>query len=128
MNEASLVERAMKIPDLNNSDATQLSRGRLTNCDFLVGVGATSLHASVRDGKVEPLARGPLLMRSWRFAIRGEAEAWEKFWRPVPPPEFHDIFALAKHGAFVIEGDWLPLMSGLLFYKGLLALPRRLEG
>ena len=128
MDKMDILVRAMQIPGLNNANATQLTRGRQASCDFLVEIGDTPFHAGVRNGRVESFERGPLLMRSWRFAIRSEAEAWEKFWRPVPPPEFHDIFALAKRGAFVIEGDWLPLMSSLLFYKGLLALPRRLEG
>ena len=128
MDETGLLARAMQIPGLNNANAGQLLRGRQTSCDFLVAIGDAPFHASVRNGRVDSFERGPLLTRSWRFAIRGGAEAWEKFWRPVPPPEFHDIFALAKRGAFVIEGDLLPLMSSLLFYKGLLALPRRLEG
>ena len=44
----------------------------------------------------------------------------------MPPPHFHDLFALAKRGEFRIEGDFYPLMSNLLYLKAVLAAPRRL--
>jgi hypothetical protein len=122
-----LLARLERLADLVNNDAALVRRGRHANADILLEIGATPCHVSVRDGRIAGLQRGPALMRSWAFAIRGSEEAWEKFWQPIPPPRFHDIFALAKLGEFRIEGDCRPLMTHLLYFKGLLAAPRQLD-
>jgi len=109
-----------------NGDAALVQRGRYTSAELLLEVGAIPCFVSVEEGRIANLQRGPVLMRSWSFAVRGSDEAWRKFWRPLPPPHFHDIFALAKRGEFRIEGDIRPLMTNLLYFKGLLAAPRRL--
>jgi hypothetical protein len=114
-----------RIPELVNSDAALVRRGRYTSAEFLLEVGSMSCFLSVNEGRIVALQRAPVLMRSWSFAIRGGAEAWRQFWLPEPPPHFHDIFALAKRGEFRIEGDFHPLMTNLLYFKGLLAAPRR---
>jgi len=75
---------------------------------------------------VESVAKGPFVMRSWRFAIRARRECWEKFWAPVPAPGWHDLFALLRRGDVAFEGDQRVLMAYLLYVKLLLAAPRRL--
>ena len=35
------------------------------------------------------MVRGPVLMRSWRFAIRADADAWNRFWQPMPEVAWH---------------------------------------
>lgn len=124
--DAGLAAVVDRIPDLVNGDAALVQRGRYTNADFLFEVGTIPCYVAVKEGRIAALQRGPALMRSWSFAIRGGAEAWRQFWLPEPPPHFHDIFALAKRGEFRIEGDFRPLMTNLLYFKGLLAAPRRL--
>ena len=66
-------------------------------------------------------------MRSWTFGIRATASAWRRFWQPVPEPDWHDLFALTKRGAAIIEGDLQPLMANLQYMKDVLAAPRRLR-
>jgi hypothetical protein len=120
---AAMIER---LPDLVNADAALVRRGRMLTVDVLLEIGAVPYHVSIASGRVAGIERGPLIMRSWAFAIRGNAQAWRQFWRPFPPPHFHDIFALAKRGEFRIEGNLYPLMTNLLYFKGMLAAPRRL--
>jgi len=115
-----------RLPDLVNRDAALVRRGRWLDLDILIEVGAVPYCVSIAGGRIARLDRGPLLMRSWALAIRGSEEAWQKFWQPFPPPHFHDIFALAKRGQFRIEGDLHPLMANLLYFKEMLAAPRRL--
>jgi len=122
---AAMVE---KLPDLVNGDAALVRRGRTLTVDVLIEIGATTYYLSIERGRVARIERGPLLTRSWSFAIRGSEHAWRQFWLPMPPPHFHDLFALAKRGEFRIEGDFYPLMSNLLYFKALLAAPRRLAG
>jgi len=115
-----------RLAELVNGDAVLLRRGRFLSTRFLVGVGEVEYLVDVREGRIERVERGPFVMPSWRFALRGSAEAWSKFWQRVPPPGHHDIFALSKCGLLKIEGDLHPLMANLLYLKSVLAAPRRL--
>jgi len=115
-----------RLPELVNGDPVLLRRGRFFSARFLVGVGEAEYLVDVREGRIEAVARGPFVMPSWRFALRGSADAWSTFWRKVPPPGHHDIFALSKLGLLKIEGDLHPLMANVLYLKAVLAAPRRL--
>jgi hypothetical protein len=115
-----------KLPELVNGDPVLLRRGKFLSTRFLVGVGETEYLVDVREGRIERVERGPFVMPSWRFALRGSADAWSKFWQEVPPPGYHDVFALSKRGLLAIEGDLHPLMANILYLKAVLAAPRRL--
>jgi hypothetical protein len=118
-----LIER---LPALVNGNPAVLRRGRYLSTDMMIEVGTTPFYLSIVQGRIESLSRGPLVMRSWSFAIRGREDAWRQFWARHPAPGFHDIFALAKFGEFHIEGDIRPLMTNLLYFKALLEAPRTL--
>ncbi len=114
------------LPDLVNADPALVRRGAALSTTFLLGVGDVPYYVSVRDGRIAALERGPALLRRVSFSIRASAEAWLKHWQPLPEPGAHDIFAMAKAGEAVIEGDLLPLMQHLRYIKEVLAAPRRL--
>ena len=114
------------LPGLVNRDEALVRRGRFLTCDFLVEVGDAPYHVSVEQGRIASVTRGPEEMRPWRFAIRASEDAWREFWRPVPRPGFHDLFALTRFGRARIEGDLQPLMANLLYVKEVLETPRRL--
>ena len=115
-----------RLPELVNGDAVLVRRGRFLSTRFLVGVGETEYLVDIREGRIERVERGPFVMPSWRFALRGSAEAWRTFWQAVPAPGHHDVFALSRRGLLAIEGDLHPLMANLLYLKDVLAAPRRL--
>ena len=115
-----------QVPWLLADDANLVRRGTFFDAQFQVGIGAIPFDVVVAAGKVASLERGPFVMRSWRFAVRGTAEAWHKLWQPVPEPGWHDLSALVKRGSMSLEGDMQPLMANLQYVKDLLALPRRL--
>lgn len=112
------------LPELVNGNPALVRRGRYCTTTFLVEIGETAWLVTIREGRLERLERGPFLLRSWSFAVRAPAEAWRRFWEPVPPPGYHDLFAMAKVGQARIEGDLLPLMQHLRFIKEVLAAPR----
>ena len=120
----AVVER---LPDLVNGNEALLRRGRYLTADIMIEIGSKPFYISIDRGRISALEHGPVVMKSWAFAVRGSEEAWWKFWEPYPPPHFHDIFALAKQGAFRIEGDYQPLMTHLLYIQGFLAAPRALH-
>ena len=113
-----------RLPDLVNGDADLVRRGRYCSTTFLVEIGDTAWLVTVHEGRVTRVERGPFLMRAWSFAVRAPAEAWTKFWQPLPAPGYHDLFAMAKGGHARIEGDLLPLMANLRFVKDVLTAPR----
>ncbi len=116
------------LPGLVNGDGALVGRGRFLSADFLVGAGRAPVLVTVREGRIVGVARRPPPMRSWRFAIRAGAEAWERFWRPTPPPGYHDLLAMTRFGAARIDGDLQPLMANLRYVKEVLAAPRRAAG
>jgi hypothetical protein len=122
--DATLAERFALIPARVNEDAGLLRRGQFLTAEILVGIGALPVHLSIVAGRIAGLEVRPGLMRSWRFAIRGTGRAWSLFWRPVPPPGWHDLFALSKRGELTMEGDLQPLVANLQYVKDVLATPR----
>jgi hypothetical protein len=124
---ASVTTLIKQLPDLVNNDTELLRRGRFLTTDLMIEVGAEPYHLSIEHGRIVSFKHGPLIMKSWSFAIRGSEKAWLTFWRPIPPPNFHDIFALAKLGEFRIEGDFTPLITNLLYFKALFSAPRALH-
>jgi len=113
------------LPDLVNADASLVRRGRYCSLTFLVQVGDTAWLVTVHEGRITRVERGPFLMRAWSFAVRAPAEAWTKFWEPMPAAGYHDLFAMAKGGHATVEGDLVPLMAHLRYVKDVLAAPRR---
>jgi hypothetical protein len=113
-----------RLPEWVNADAALVRRGRYLSATFLVETGETAWLVTVHEGRVTRVERGPFLMREWAFAIRAPAEAWRRFWEPVPAPGFHDLFALTKNGHARVEGDLQPLMANLRYVKDVIALPR----
>jgi len=125
---AGLLERFEAVPAAANADQWLQWRGRFLRADCLVGIGAVPYRLSIERGRIARCERGPFVMPSWCFAIRGDAEAWHGHWEPMPAPHYHDIFALSKRGLLRIEGDLHPLMANVFYFKTLLALPRRQAG
>ena len=117
-----------EVPRLLAADPDLIRRGAFFDARFAVGIGAIPFDVTVAAGKIASFERGPFLMRSWCFAVRGTAEAWGRLWQPVPDPGWHDLNALMKRGYASLEGDLQPLMANLQYLKDLLALPRRLHG
>jgi len=123
---ASPADVIVRLPELVNGNAAVLRRGRYLNTEMMIEIGATPYHLTIVQGRIDGLSPGPLLMRSWSFAIRGGDDAWRQFWAPRPAPGYHDLFALTKFGQFRIEGDFRPLMTNLLYFKAVLEAPRTL--
>ena len=113
------------LPALLDQAPALLRRGRLLDCDCLLGPMARPFHDAIRAGRIVELVPSPVLMRSWRFAYRATPQAWSAYWQPEPKPGWHDLLALTKRGEAVLEGDLPPFMAHLQYFKDLLALPRQ---
>ncbi len=59
-----------------------------------------------------------------RFTVRASRAAWDEFWKPIPKRDHHDLWAMLAAGLVKIDGDLLPLMQNLQYFKDVLAAPR----
>jgi len=121
-------DRFARLPDLLSADDDLRRRGRWLTVECRIDIGSEPFHLALSDGALAALDRGPRLMRSTTFTVRGTDVAWQRHWETVPAPGWHDLFALTKRGAASFEGDLRPLLQNLQYFKDLLALPRRLPG
>lgn len=119
-------DRFARLPHLLSADADLRRRGRWLTVECRIDIGSEPFHLVLSGGALATLDRGPRLMRSTAFTVRGTDEAWQRHWEAIPAPGWHDLFALTKRGAASFEGDLRPLLQNLQFFKDLLALPRRL--
>ena len=117
--------RILAIAEAVNGNAELVRRGRHCSTTFLLEAGDTSYLVRVREGRIASIERGPFLMRPWTFALRAPADAWRRFWEPVPAPGYHDLFAMKKLGVASVDGDIIPLMTHLRYLKDVIAAPRR---
>jgi hypothetical protein len=115
------------LPALVNGDPMLVRRGRFLSVTFLVAVGDTGWLVRVHEGRIASVTRAPTMMADFRFALRAPADAWARFWQPVPEPGWQDLFALQRRKLLTLEGDLQPLMANLLYIKDVLASPRRLH-
>ncbi|HEY9566867.1 MAG TPA: hypothetical protein VIR38_02155 [Thalassobaculum sp.] len=124
MNAENVAAVLAQLPELVNGRAPLVRRGRFFSGEFLVEADRLPVHVKVCEGRIEAVEAGPFRMRGWRFAIRADADAWLRFWEPVPVPGYHDIIAMARLGVARLEGDLQPLMANLRYVKDVLASPR----
>lgn len=120
-------ERFARLPVLLAADSDLRRRGAWLSADCRVDIGPEPFYLALREGALADLTRGPRLLRSIAFSISGSEDAWERHWRPIPEPGWHDLFALTKRGVATMQGDLRPLLQNLQYFKDLLALPRRLS-
>lgn len=106
-------------------DALLARFGLGLDCALLVGDGDTDWLVKIERGAVTRVTKGPFIMPRTDLRLRAASEAWARFLEPVPPPGYHDLFALRRYKRVQIEGD-IRLMSAYLFYfKRLFAMLRK---
>ena len=97
-----------RIPELVNADANLVRRGRFLNTTFLIEIGEAGYLVRIVEGRVVAVTPGPFITPNYSFALRAPREAWETFWRKVPPPGFNDLFALFKRGTCASKATCIP--------------------
>lgn len=117
-----------QLPERVNGNAALLRRGRHVSLDFLVGVGDTDFVVSVFKGRIESVVARQLPTHSGRFSIRAAEDTWQEHWQPMPRRGRHDLFSMVADGAAQFDGDLLPLMQNLQYFKDVLASPRPTQG
>ena len=110
-----------RLADRVDADEHLVWRGRHLDVDLLLEIGDDSSLVSIRQGRVTSVRALPIVMACWTFALRADRHTWEQFCSPLPPPGYHDVFALLRAKRLRLEGDLQPFMTNILYFKGLLA-------
>ena len=113
-------DRFARLPTLLRADADLLRRGRSLDVECRIDIGSEPFFLAIREGAIANLERGPRLMRSTAFTFRATDEAWTQYWKAVPEPGWHDLFALTKRGTASMDGDLRPLLQNLQYFLSLI--------
>lgn len=124
--EQLLIDALQRLPDLANQDEDLVRRGRYVSADILIGIGNSRCYLTIDEGRLTEVETKPQRMRPAAFTIAGPPSSWQNFWQKMPRPGWHDLFAMNKRGHMAIEGNLLPFMQNLQYFKDLMSLPRTL--
>jgi hypothetical protein len=113
------------IASIVNADTRLVERGRFVDTTLMLSIDNADTLIRIQEGRVIKITPGPFITPNYSFALRASREVWEKFWQPLPPLGFTDIFALVKQKLMRVEGDIRPFMANLLYFKDVIAAPRR---
>jgi hypothetical protein len=113
------------IARLVNADAHLVHRGRFVDTTFMIAIDDADTLIRVQEGRIVKVTPGPFITPDYSFALRAPRSVWEKFWQPLPPLGFTDVFALIKQKLMRVEGEMHPFMANLLYFKDVLATPRQ---
>ena len=108
-------------------DAALLRRGRYLSTTCQLVIGDESVLLRIIDGRIAEVRLDSSATPSAAFAIIGPPAVWRRFLAADPPPGDHDLFAFLKRQEFRVVGDLHPLMSHLLYFKGVFACLREAE-
>ena len=97
------------------------------NTCFMISTVDDEYLVKIEKGIVTNVEEGPFVMPSYTFKLSASKEEWFKFLQTTPQPGSHDIIAMLRRKVLKFEGDLLPLMSHLLYFKFLLASLRPKE-
>jgi hypothetical protein len=97
------------------------------NTCFMISTVDDEYLVKIEKGIVTNVAEGPFVMPSYTFKLTASKEECFKFLQTTPQPGSHDIIAMLRRKVLKFEGDLLPLMSHLLYFKFLLASLRPKE-
>jgi hypothetical protein len=114
-----------KIAGLVNADARLVHRGRFVDTTFMIVIDDAYTLLRVQEGRITQVKPGPFITPDYSFCLSASREVWDKFWRPLPPLGYTDIFALVKQKLMRVEGNLHPFMANLLYFKDVIAAPRR---
>lgn len=112
------------LDSLVNADSALVHRGRWVDLTFILGVGDIDYLITIQQGKIIKIFQRRLQTKTGCFSIRAEASSWRKHWQKIPQRDYHDIFAMLAKGLIKIDGDLLPLMQNLQYFKDLISKNR----
>lgn len=116
-----------QIVDCVNNDKALVHRGRYVSLTFQLGISNDDFLVTIVKGRVTDIQSRRLSTETGVFSVRAEFLHWRKFWQPIPPRDYQDLFSMLPKQYARIDGDVLPLMQNLQYFKDVLACGRELQ-
>ncbi len=116
------------IKKLVNNNTQIISKGRWVNLKFILGVDAEDFIFEINCGKIVSIEKRTVDTKTGLFKISASLTSWKKHWLYMPPRDYHDLFAMLSKKIIKIDGNILPLMKNLQFFKDLIASNREKKG
>ena len=107
-----------------NLDESLVYRGRWVNLTFILGLGEEDYLIKVVEGKVQSVILRALATDTGIFSIRAKKSTWEEYWASSPKRDYHDICSMLPKKLVKIDGDLLPFMQNLQYFKDVIAALR----
>ena len=117
-------ERLGLLAERVNADAALVRRGRWVNLMFTFGIDDTSYLIEIEQGRVKALRPRVVLTDSGVFSIRASSDTWAEHWRPMPRRDYHDVWSMLPKGLVALDGDLVPLIQNLQYFKDVIASVR----
>ena len=108
-----------------NGNVILRQRGQRLTFNVLMGVGNNDYLIQIEKGRVAGVVPRRLAMESSVFSVRASADAWSEHWTQNPKRGYHDLLSMIAAGHLAIDGDLLPFLQNLLYFKMLFAAPRQ---
>tara|TARA_B100001173_G_C15532878_1_gene356283 strand:+ start:91 stop:465 length:375 start_codon:yes stop_codon:yes gene_type:complete len=108
-----------------NSNLEIISKGKWVNLKFILGVDDKDFIFKINCGKIVSIEKRTVDTKTGLFKISSSLTCWEKHWLHTPPRDYHDLFAMLSKKIVKIDGNILPLMQNLQFFKDLIASNRK---
>ena len=110
-----------------NSNQKLVDNGKWLNINFTFGYGNNDYLFEINNGRILSISRRDLQTKSGIFKIHADTKSWEKHWLRIPPRDYHDIFAMLAKKIVTIDGNLIPLMQNLQYFKDIIASNRQIK-
>ena len=110
-----------------NSNQKLVDNGKWLNISFTFGYGNSDYLFEINNGRILSISRRDLQTKSGIFKIHANPKSWEKHWLTIPPRDYHDIFAMLAKKIVTIDGNLIPLMQNLQYFKDIIASNRQIK-
>ena len=110
-----------------NSNQKLVDNGKWLNINFTFGYGNNDYLFEINNGRILSISRRDLQTKSGIFKIHANPKSWEKHWLTIPPRDYHDIFAMLAKKIVTIDGNLIPLMQNLQYFKDIIASNRQIK-
>lgn len=120
--DTGIAARIAALPEAVDGDPALVRRGRFLNATWQLDIGDDAFLVRIADGKITHVRHGPFVTPSADFAMIAAPDIWKRLLvQPPAPPGDQDFLAFVKRREMKLAGNLQPLMSHLLYFKGLLA-------
>ena len=110
-----------------NSNQKLVDNGKWLNISFTFGYGNDDYLFEINNGRILSINRRDLQTKSGIFKIHADIRSWQKHWLTIPPRDYHDIFAMLAKKIVTIDGNLIPLMQNLQYFKDIIASNRQIK-